>query len=229
MLRPLLLAVLLGAPALAQSNVVPAAGLLSQPASPGISATVPPSTGGSYSVTLFDNGPIQTGTGNGALGSDTSLLETGLTVYGFNDSGNNYRILDDFTVPAGRSWTLTTGTWFEFQVNSPLTVPPPVFATVRIWSGGAPNTTGTILAGNTTSNRLMGAVFSNIYRVDSTNLLDGSRPLIKCTLDLSFAPVLGPGTYWIDVNIAGYATYTGPYAPPKTPRAAGDNALQYRI
>jgi hypothetical protein len=44
--------------------------------------------------------------------------------------------------------------------------------------------------------------------------------------DLSAAPVLAPGTYWVDVSLTGTLA-SGPWANPTVPHAATDNGRQF--
>ncbi|MFZ1553126.1 MAG: hypothetical protein WAV53_17145, partial [Anaerolineae bacterium] len=73
---------------------------------------------------LFDNGPLVTHPGGGFGGADASAVQTaiGLTIYGAGHqlSANN-RVADDFTVPAGETWTINTVTFYAYQTGSTTT------------------------------------------------------------------------------------------------------------
>ena len=187
----------------------------------------PASSAGTDSVLLYDNGPFQTGTGNGFGGANTSAIEATFNTFGFNCSqAVGFRLADDFTVPPGRTWSPTSADWFNYQTlsttNSPFTA-----ATVRIWSG-TPGAGGVIVAGDTTTNRLMSSTFTGVYRVTATNLTSSARPIFKNSLDLTFVPTLAPGTYWLDVDVAGTLS-SGPWAPPTVPHSVNDSSRQLTV
>ena len=176
-------------------------------------------------VQLYGNGPWITGTGNGAAGADTSEIQAGFNTfgYGMQQSVPN-RVADDFPVPAAQTWTLTEVEWFSYQTGSSTTS---TFNNgwLQFWSGGAPNAGGTVLAGDLTTNRFIGATWTNVYKVTATTLLNTQRPVMRVRLDASFAPGLGTGTYWVDCALGGSLT-SGPWGTPTVPAGGADNALQ---
>ena len=218
-LRWLCGAVLLAAPSTAQDLDV-----ASQASGVGLPAGPNPS-GGGYASLLHDNGPFVSGIGVGFAGANVSIVESGYNTYGYNHSSSaGYRVADDFTVPAGATWTLTGMHWFAYQTGS-TTSSTLTSVTVQLWSG-SPAAGGTLLAGDSTTNRLGTAQFTNVYRVMSSALTSNLRPIMNCAVDMSWAPPLGPGTYFLDVQAAGSLS-SGPLGIPKVPRGLSDNALQY--
>jgi len=176
-------------------------------------------------VQLHGNGPWITGTGNGAAGADTSEIQAGFNTFGYGmQQSVPIRLADDFPVPAAQTWTLTEVEWFSYQTGSSTTS---TFTTgvLQFWSGGAPNAGGTVLAGDTTTNRFIGATWTNVYKVTATTLLNTQRPVMRVRLDASFAPGLGTGTYWVDCSLNGTLT-SGPWGTPTVPAGGADNALQ---
>jgi hypothetical protein len=131
------------------------------------------------------------------------------------------RCADDFTVPAGKTWTLSDTSWYAYQTNS-TTTSTITGASVRIWSG--PVAGVNLVAGDITTNRLTSTLFSNIYRCN-TNPLEVFRPVMINTLDLSWVPALPAGQYWIDVAMTGTLA-SGPWVPPVSPAPAVGNAAQ---
>ena len=119
---------------------------------------------------LYDNGPLVTHPGVCNLGADASRLQTalGLNTFGFTAStAGAFRIADNFTVPAGGGWNISQITFFGYQTGSTTT---PTFnnARVQIWNG-PPNAGGTIVFGDTTTNRFASAAFGNVFRdLDTT-------------------------------------------------------------
>jgi hypothetical protein len=179
---------------------------------------------------LYDNGPLVTHPGGGAGGADASALQTALgnSTYGFNHSPNapGFRLADDFTVPAG-GWTITTITFYAYQTGSS-TTSTINHVNLRIWDGPPGASGSNIVFGDTTTNRLTGSSFTNIYRVLDTNLLDSTRPIMADVVTVN--QVLAPGTYWLDWQTGGTLS-SGPWAPPVTiagqTQKPGANGLQW--
>ena len=203
-----------------------AQGLDSAPqASPRFFSSAPNPPSGWSSLVLRDNGGFVNGVGNGFGGADTSIIEGGYNTYGYSHSvASGFRVADDFTVPIGATWTLSTLKWYAYQTNS-TTTSTLTSINVRIWSG-SPAAGGSVLAGDTTTDRLISSQFTNVYRVLSSAPLSNLRPIMECAVDMSWAPVLAPGTYFLDVQATGSLS-SGPNANPKVPRVVGDNALQF--
>ena len=179
---------------------------------------------------LYDNGPLVNHPGGGAGGADASALQTALgnSTYGFGHSPNapGYRVADDFTVPAG-GWTITTITFYAYQTGS-TTTSTINHVNLRIWDGPPGASGSNVVFGDTTTNRLAGSSFTNIYRVLDTNLLDSTRPIMADVVTVN--QVLGPGTYWLDWQTGGTLS-SGPWAPPVTltgqTQKPGANGLQW--
>jgi len=206
-------------------------GVVATAQSADISSTPGTWTGGqTYSnnslVTLYSNGPYITGVGNGAAGANTSELPVGYNIFGYGmqqTAGN--RLADDFTVTGG-PWGTTSVVWRSYQTGSS-TVSTFTSGFLQIWSGGAPNAGGVVLAGDLVTNRLTGAIWSGVYRVTTTTLLNTQRPVFDVSLDSSFAPSLANGTYWVDGTLAG-SLASGPWGNPTVPSLATDNGLQFQ-
>jgi hypothetical protein len=159
----------------------------------------------------YDNGPLVTHPGGGCSGNDASRLQEalGMDVMGFIASRfSGYHVVDNFTVPAP-GWIVSTITFFTY--SDPVGIPTDV--RVRIWNG-APNAGGSVIWGNTTTNRFLSSSFTGIYR-DNENLWLGNcdRP-IRATV-AAIEVVLTPGTYWVDFQI-DTTPLRNVYAPPTT-------------
>jgi hypothetical protein len=178
---------------------------------------------------LYDNGPAFNVPGGGSGGADLSLLES--TTLGMNTLGAGhqftlgYRMADEFTVPAGETWTIDSLIFYAYQTNSGMaSTITGVYC--QIWDGD-PSAGGTIVWGDLTTNRLANTYWSNIYRASETSPTSTARPIMRNVAATS-ALVLTEGTYWIDWSTDGSAS-SGPWAPPIAilGQATTGNALQY--
>lgn len=175
---------------------------------------------------IYDNGPLITNPGAGYGGADASVLQTnlGMSTYGFGvQAGNGYRIADDFALAAETH--LTQIVLYGYQTYSG-TTPTIDNVNLTIWDENLG--TGTILWGDNSTNVLGSSEFTNIYRVTDSNLLNADRPIMSLVIPLDLT--LGPGTYWLDYQFAGSASYSGPWAPPISilGQTSTGNAMQFQ-
>ncbi len=220
----------LAAPAAAQnSDVAPGSqgGATQAPPMGNTSHLTPGMNGGGSGKAYYVNGNIITGFGNGLAGANTSVIETGSTIFGYlQNSLTPARLADDYTVPAGQSWSPKTLRWTGYQTGAPTTgTLTGLF--IQVWCGGSPMVGGAVCAGDLTTNRLASQAFTGVYRVTSTTLTNTQRALIRLQADLStFVPLQAAGTYWLDCSVSGTLA-SGPWAPPTTPAKPTDNAQQF--
>jgi len=182
----------------------------------------------------YNNGPLSTGattsTGTAApAGYTWSELQSPNTTLGtaaFIGGTNNFRLADDFTIPATEQWNVTSVEVFGYQTGS--TTFPIDQLNVRIWNGN-PQSGGTIAFGSTSTNVLNTAasVDSKIYRTASTNV--GTTRKIWVFAG-NVATALSPGSYYLDYQV--HAKNDGSvFFPPVTIAgqlgANNANALQY--
>jgi hypothetical protein len=158
-------------------------------------------------VVLVDNGPLITHAGGGFGGADASALQTslGLNSYGFNMNGAaSFRVDDDFSVPAGEVWDITSIEFFGYQTFSSTTS---TFTSLnfQVW-----NTTSVVF-GDTTTDRLSSTSFTGIYRVLDSGLTANDRPIMSLLANISLQ--LTSGTYWLDWQALG-SLGSGPWVPP---------------
>jgi hypothetical protein len=123
-----------------------------------------------------------------------------------------FRLADDFVVGSG-GMNLTQVKFYAYTTGA--TTVTTTGATLQIWNGppGAPGST--VVFGDTTTNRLQSAVFTNIYRTFNTVAAPacGGVPTAPGTtrriqeLTINAATTLPAGTYWIDVGYTG-GTFT---------------------
>jgi len=183
---------------------------------------------------LYNNGPFITGPGAGFGGADLSAVQTqiGGNSYGYNHQliPTNNRLADDFTVPAGQSWTVTSILFYSFQTGSGTAASTFTSLNLRIWSARPGNTGAVVLFGNTTINRLASSTYINCYRASVASPLGSTRPIFANIATIDPPLVLQPGTYWIDWQASGTLS-SGPWAVPVTipgqQGAAGANARWY--
>jgi len=183
---------------------------------------------------LYDNGAgfsppygLVNYPGQGFGGAHASALESALgeSTYGYGHQQSlGYRVADDFTVPAP-GWNIQTVKFFAYQTGS-TTQSTITGVTLQIWSG-VPGQ-GTVVFGDTTTNRMTATTFSGIYESIDTNLTANNRPIMMQTVAVNFT--LPPGTYWLDWATNGSLS-SGPWAPPMRIRGQvsvpNANAMQY--
>jgi hypothetical protein len=160
---------------------------------------------------LWNNGPMVTSTGFGCNGGDISALETalGTTTYGFGFLRPTLAVADNFTIPAGETWTINEIVTWGYQTGA--TAVSINNLGVQIWNGPPGLPGATVIAGDIAGNCLTSATFSDIYRALSTDPANCDRRLQELTCGLN--TVLGPGTYWVEFTSAGTLA-SGPWIPP---------------
>jgi hypothetical protein len=168
-------------------------------------------------IILYNNGPLVNSPGTGAGGADESVLQMNslaMGTYGFgNQLGAGNRVADDFTVPGSIPWTISSIRFYVYQTDS-TTTSTITAINYQIWNGPPGQPGSSVVWGDTTTNRLTGSSWSNIYRVLDDGLHATNRPIMLCTVSAGFT--LNPGTYWIDWQADGSASFSGPWAPPIT-------------
>lgn len=161
---------------------------------------------------LFDNGPIITLPNGGCSGGAASILDGavgGHTLYGWGSNRNaNFYMADDFTNTV--VWSLDSLKFFTYQTGATAMTITGVY--VQIWSGD-PSTTGTVVWGDTVTNRLVVGRLSNIYRAQSTTPTNCDRRIMEVVASCN--AILPPGTYWVQWGLTG-SLASGPWVPPVT-------------
>jgi len=171
---------------------------------------------------IYDNGPLATGTvarngtaaPAGAQYSEVSnnFGETAVSndFAGFNcariataTARIDLRCADDFNVPVGQTWTISQVVVFAYQTGS--TGNPITAANLRIWNG-IPGAGGTVIFGDTTTNRLTASTDSGLFRIFNSgppgNTVPGTtRRIWQVAINAAPAQVLTAGNYWVDFQI----------------------------
>ncbi|MDQ3749126.1 MAG: VCBS repeat-containing protein, partial [Acidobacteriota bacterium] len=180
---------------------------------------------------IYDNGPLATGAvarngtaaPAGAQYSEVSnnFGETAVsnTVAGYacQRAGTaDNRCADDFNVPVGQTWTINQVIVFAYQTGA--TANPVVAANLRIWNG-IPGAGGTVIFGDTTTNRLAASTDSGLFRIFNSgppgNTVPGTtRRIWQVAINVAPAQVLTAGNYWVDFQIDAGAG--GNFSPTTT-------------
>ncbi len=176
---------------------------------------------------LYDNGPIVTSTGTGVGGADESIIDATETTNGFGcQFASDFRLSDDFTIPAGQTWSINSVTLFGYQTDSG-TSSTIVGAYIEIFDN--PPDYGTLVYGDLTTNVLTSTSWMNCYRVQSSaSGTNDQRPIMANVCDYSTPITLTEGTYWICWQLDGTGA-SGPWYPPVTinGQLVTGNAVQY--
>lgn len=186
---------------------------------------------GGPSVVLFDQATLVTNPGGGPGGTDLSVLQgdLGMTTLGAGHQQNlgNY-IADDFDVPAGQTWNITSMNFYGYQTGSTAAASTFTGYYVQVWDGDPSMPGSTVIAGDLTTNVLTASVFSNIYRVTNTTTTATNRPIYKNTVMLGAPLSLIAGTYWVQWGATGSLS-SGPWMVPVTitGQTTTGNALQF--
>jgi len=200
---------------------------------------------------IYDNGGLATGTttrsgvaapagtqwseaqsNTGDTATSNTLAGVGCQVIG---AATNNRCADDFVIPPGETWTVSSVIVFAYQTGFAGVTSPIVGANLRIWNGFPEAPGSTVVFGDTTTNRLGSSTNSNLFRVfNTTTPAPGTAPgttriIWQNTINVSPSAVLGAGHYWIDFQTDSGAT-TGNFTPSiTTPNTRGSmvyNAVQ---
>ena len=116
---------------------------------------------------IYTNGPIATGTVStnstaAPVGYSWSELQTpnsslGLSGYYNNALTTNFALADDFVVPVGETWNISSLNVFGYQTSYAGTTIPIDAIRVRIWNGDPSLGTSSIVFGDMTTNVLNAA------------------------------------------------------------------------
>jgi hypothetical protein len=204
----------------------------------GLATTVSAAAALAVEPVIVNNGTYITATGVGFNGADISQAASTASIgLGFLATGSSGigRIADDFTItnaPAGGQ-RLSTLEWYAFQTQTTNFTPNVTWTTVYVTLySGDPASGGAVIAGDDTTNRLVSTTFTGIYRVgtgtSSSALMANNRPIQKIVMDMSWAPPLTDGTYWVSISGVGETTRTAaPFGVISTPFQPTDNGRQF--
>ncbi|KXH84441.1 T9SS type A sorting domain-containing protein [Chryseobacterium kwangjuense] len=177
--------------------------------------------GGTAAPAGYTWSELQNNTGN------TTESNTSLGLGGTSSSVTaSFFLADDFTVPAGSSWQITTIDFFAYQTSYAGTTAP--FNTVRVnIFNSDPSVAGaTSVFGDDTTNRFSAGADALMYRTGNTTVPVTATPgttrkIWKITANTP--KTLGPGTYWIKYQLQNVVMANAGFLPPVT--IAGSRGL----
>lgn len=189
---------------------------------------------------IFSNGPISTGATStnataapaGYTWSELQLPNTTLGSGGIYDTAGttDFSLADDFVVPAGQSWTVTSFDFFGYQTGYAGTAIPIDGLRVRVWNGDPSLPSSVVVAGDMVTNVLNVASSSNAFVYRTATTTGTTRKIWKFNANLNY--VFAPGTYWVEFQV--HATNdSSVFFPPvtilNTTSNASWNALQRNV
>ncbi len=172
---------------------------------------------------LYSNGPFITNVGAHVSGEDVSLAQdvtyAGYTALGFN-AGPDYRLADDFIVPANHFWTVNSAVLFAYQTGSA----DADFTDVRliIWKGQPGASTSVKLFDGDVSNNLVSSTpgaYRTAQSFGATMFSDDQRRIKRLLvaippLELSGGTLSGGTQYWLDWQLKGPTPTSAAFTPP---------------
>ncbi len=166
--------------------------------------------------TLYNNGDFRTGdTSKSGVPAPTGYVwsesqnDTGVTtetnsVLGFGATAGAIYLEDDFTIPAGQTWNITSVTTWGFVQNWTGAPSPFTGGVLRIWSGRPGDKGSSVVFGDFSTDRLASSTRANVYAIpNSTTPAPGippsfTRELWENKFSVSPTLTLPAGTYWIE-------------------------------
>lgn len=136
--------------------------------------------------------------------NDTASTTETNSVLGFGATSAGVHLADNFTIPAGQSWRITSVSVWGFFLNWTAPQSPFSGGFIRIWNGRPGDGGSTVVFGDTTTDRLLSSTRANVYAIaNSTVPAPGiapntTRELWENKFSISPTLSLGPGTYWIE-------------------------------
>lgn len=158
---------------------------------------------------IYTNGPIATGTVStnstaAPAGYSWSELQSPNTSLGVSGHYNttlsvNFGLADDFVVPSGETWNISSLDVFGYQTSYAGTTIPIDAIHVRIWNGDPSLGTSTVVFGDMTTN-VLNAAGSGEEMVYRTATATGTtRKIWKFRANVTAS--LTAGTYWVEYQV----------------------------
>jgi len=161
-------------------------------------------------VVLWDNGPFITSYGTGFNGADESVMPDGNYTEGWKCRfASDLRLGDDFIVPEGEIWEITSITLYAYESEGG-TQSNVIGAYMEMLDG--PPETGVSVWGDLSTNVMTSTSFTNVYRVRFSNQgTDNTyRPICASVSEFSSPITLTAGTYflcWLQEGLDGMHLY----------------------
>ncbi|PQA91923.1 hypothetical protein B0A69_15985 [Chryseobacterium shigense] len=188
--------------------------ILSQTYNNGGLSTGATTKGGTAAPAGYTWSELQNNTGN-TTESNTSLGLGGT----FSSATASFFIADDFTIPVGSTWQISTIDFFAYQTNYAGTTAPFNTVRVNIFSSD-PSVAGAVsVYGDDTTNRFSAGADANMYRTGNTAVPAVAVPttirkIWKVTA--STPKTLGAGTYWVKYQLQNVVAANAGFLPPVT-------------
>ena len=157
-------------------------------------------------------------------GADASWTKNNQTTLGINANHNGaYRLADEFTINAQTN--INEITVYGYQTGS-TTTSTFTGLYVQIFNG-SPMNGGTAIWGNTTTNIMTAASFTNCYRGSNGETGGTTRPIMGITAS-GLNIQLAAGTYYLVYSLTGSGS-SGPWGVPHAEPGVGNtgNGMQY--
>ena len=184
----------------------------------------------------YSNGPLSTGAVSKSgvtapVGYTWSEAQnnTGNTTESNTNSGfgcqkvgtvtNNF-CADDFVIPAGETWNITSIALFAYITGFAGATPPGMKARVKILNGPPNAGTPTVVFGDDTTDRFASAQDAMMYRIfnsaypSTVNVPGTTRKIWR--VNTTTPVVLAPGTYWMQIQMEDAASVATVWTPPVT-------------
>ena len=131
-------------------------------------------------------------------------------ILGSGGAAGTSRLADDFTVPAGATWTINSIDFYGYQVGAAASPSPFTSCNVQIWRGRPGDVGSAVIAGDLTTNRLAASIDTRIFRIGSSTVPapgtapDMTRRVWRNHATFATPVVLTAGTYCVDRDFNGY-------------------------
>jgi hypothetical protein len=161
---------------------------------------------------LFADSNLVSHPGAGPGGANVSEITAPGTLFGFGSQANLFNWMgDDFTIPAGVTWKIDSIKFYSYQTGA-TSVSTITGSHVRVWRGRVDSVGATVVAGDTSTNRMQATYSTNILR--NTTPPYNNQRIIMAVVDTCSVTLTG-GYYWLEWSYRG-SLASGPWAPPKT-------------
>lgn len=166
---------------------------------------------------IYSNGPFVTHPGAHVSGADVSMAQDvtypGYTAFGFN-AGPDYRIADDFSIPVGHFWNVTSLVLYAYQTgagDAPFTN-----ARVILWEGPPEGSTSVKLFDGAAVNSLVASTpgpYRSAQSFGATQFSNTDRRVQVLSIEIPDL-LLDSSNYWIDWQLTGPTGTQAVFTPP---------------
>ena len=120
---------------------------------------------------------------------------------------NNLTLADDFTVPAGETWTIFKLKIYALDQVTTSTISPYSNIRVRIYNG-VPGAGGTVIFGDMTTNRFNSTGYANLRAIFNSRVPTPTAPTPNFPIfyiEANINTALTAGTYWVEWQVVNTA------------------------